>query len=93
MCSGGRGGADLRLTALELTGQQVSEPPLQQWHDTTEEEKPHAPHGCPEAHTRPLAHWARVKPVVHHVLQICTQIIHVNNGGIYFMWIMLYDNL
>lgn len=60
----------LGVTALELAGQQVAEPALQQGHDAAQEEEPHAPHGRPEAHAGALAHRAGVEPVVNEVLQV-----------------------
>lgn len=66
-------GDALALPAFELAGQQVAEPPLQQWYDATQEEQPDTPHGRPEAHTRPLAYWACVEAVVHQMLQVLQQ--------------------
>lgn len=63
-------GDALGLAALKLARQQVAQPALQQRHDAAQEEQPHAPHGRPEAHARPLAHRARVEPVVYQVLQV-----------------------
>mmetsp|Transcript_889 Transcript_889/g.2132 ORF Transcript_889/g.2132 Transcript_889/m.2132 type:complete len:706 (-) Transcript_889:1206-3323(-) len=63
-------GDALRDTALELTCQQVPQPALEQWHDATQEEEPHAPARRPETTPRPLADGPGVEAVVDQVLQV-----------------------
>ncbi len=38
----------LRLPPLEVSAEQIAEPPLEEWSDTSQEEQPDAPHGSPE---------------------------------------------
>lgn len=63
-------GDTLRITALELTGEQVAEPALEQGHDAAHEEEPDAPAGSPEADTGTLADRTGVEPVVDQVLEV-----------------------
>ncbi len=42
----------LRMASLELPGKEVTQPPLKQWNDSTQEEKPDSPAGSPESTTR-----------------------------------------
>lgn len=44
------------VTALELAGKEVTEPPLQQWDDASHEEHPHTPARSPDANTWALPH-------------------------------------
>jgi hypothetical protein len=60
------------VTTLEMSCQQVSEPALQQWHDTTQEEQPHSPARSPESTTWSFSDWSCVEAVVDNVLQILT---------------------
>lgn len=54
-------GNTLRVSSLEMSREQVSEPSLEQRHNTTHEEEPHAPPRCPNPDTRALAHWPCVE--------------------------------
>ena len=60
----------LANTSLELTGQQVAQPALQQRDDTAQEEEPDAPARGPKAAARSLPHGARVEAVVDQMLQV-----------------------
>ncbi|RUP50906.1 hypothetical protein BC936DRAFT_137166 [Jimgerdemannia flammicorona] len=51
------------VTTLEMTGEQVAEPALQERHNTAHEEEPYAPPGCPDTHARALADRAGVEAV------------------------------
>lgn len=42
---------------LKLSGQQIPQPPLQQWSDPPHEEQPDSPARSPEATTWTFAHW------------------------------------
>ena len=46
---GHRLGHALRVSALELSGQEVSEPTFEQWGDSAHEEEPDAPPRGPES--------------------------------------------
>ena len=63
-------GNALGLPTLKLPCQQVAQPPLQQGHDTSEEEEPNPPHGSPEPYTWTLAHRPGVESVVDQVLDV-----------------------
>ena len=65
-----RFGDALGVPALKLSREQVSEPTLEERHNTTQEEEPHAPARCPEATPRALAHGTGVETVVDEVLQV-----------------------
>mmetsp|Transcript_19442 Transcript_19442/g.63358 ORF Transcript_19442/g.63358 Transcript_19442/m.63358 type:complete len:470 (-) Transcript_19442:1597-3006(-) len=67
---GHRLGDALGGAALELPGEQVAKPALEQRHNAAQEEEPHAPAGRPNAAAGPLADGARVEPVVDQVLQV-----------------------
>lgn len=63
-------GNALGVTTLEMSCQQVSEPALQQWYDTAQEEQPHSPARSPESTSWSLSDWSCVETVVDNVLQI-----------------------
>mmetsp|Transcript_6179 Transcript_6179/g.20144 ORF Transcript_6179/g.20144 Transcript_6179/m.20144 type:complete len:665 (-) Transcript_6179:1552-3546(-) len=63
-------GDALGVAALELAGEQVAEPPLEEGHDAPEEEEPDAPPRRPEADPRPFADGARVEARVDQVLEV-----------------------
>jgi len=58
------------VTALKLTRQEVAEPSLEQRSDSAEEEHPHAKHGKPKTHSRPLLNGSCVEFVVNDVLEV-----------------------
>lgn len=60
----------LAITTFELTSEQVPKPSLEQRNDTTHEEQPDAPPGCPEADTRALSDRSSVEAVVDEMLQV-----------------------
>lgn len=46
---------------FKLPGQQIPEPPLQQWSNAPHEEEPHSPTRTPEATTWTFAHRTLIK--------------------------------
>ncbi len=52
---------EVYMHTFKLPGQQISQPPLQQWCDPPHEEQPHSPARCPEATTWTLAHRTLIK--------------------------------
>ena len=67
---GDRLGDSLRVSSLELSGQQVVEPSLEQGNDTSHEEQPDPPSWRPEPDTGTLSNGTRVEPRVDQVFQI-----------------------
>lgn len=63
-------GDALGVAALELPGEQVAQPPLEQRHDAAEEEEPHAPGRRPDAAAGTLADGTSVEAVVDEVLEV-----------------------
>jgi hypothetical protein len=58
------------VAALELAGEQVAQPALQEGDDAAEEEQPDAVHGCPDSDARAFAHWSSVETVVDDVFVV-----------------------
>ena len=49
------------VTSLELPSQQVTQPPFQKWHDTTQEEEPYSPPRRPDTAPWTLTNWTLIK--------------------------------
>jgi hypothetical protein len=58
------------MSSLELPGQQIAQPPLQQGNNSPEEKEPDSPHGLPKPTAGSFAHRSRVEPVVNHVFNV-----------------------
>jgi hypothetical protein len=58
------------MTAFELPGKQVAQPPFEKWNNATKEKEPNAPAGHPEADPRAFVDGAGVEAVVNKVLQV-----------------------
>ena len=63
-------GHTLRVPTFELSGEEVSEPALQEWDHTPQEEEPHPPARGPHPNPWPLPHRTCVETVVDDVLQV-----------------------
>lgn len=63
-------GNSLGLSSLELPSKQVAKPSLKKRDDTTQEEDPNTPHGCPETTSRTLSDRSSVETVVDEMLEI-----------------------
>lgn len=72
-----------RLAALELAGEEVSEPPLKEGDDPPEEEEPHPPAGRPEPTARTLRE-KRNELGVAHIWSLATK--YHNNRQIFLSW-------
>lgn len=69
LLSDGLGDA-LRITALELAREKITEPTFKKWDNTTHEEEPDAPTGSPKADTRTFTNGTGIEAIIDEVLQV-----------------------
>ena len=60
----------LAVSAFELPGEEVTQPPLQQWGHAPHKEEPHPPARGPETTAGTLTNRAGVEPIVDDVLEV-----------------------
>ena len=65
-----RRGCTLRVSTLELSSQQISEPSFKQWDHSSHEEQPYSPSRCPETDSWSFSYWSSVEPSVDDMFQI-----------------------
>ena len=58
------------MSALELPGEHVAEPPFDERHDASEEEEPDSPTRSPESNSRSFSDWPSVEPVINQMLEV-----------------------
>mmetsp|Transcript_31758 Transcript_31758/g.36107 ORF Transcript_31758/g.36107 Transcript_31758/m.36107 type:complete len:278 (-) Transcript_31758:415-1248(-) len=63
-------GDSLAMSTFELTCQKIAKPSFQQRNDTSEEEKPDSPTGCPETTTWSLSDRTGIESIVNQMLKI-----------------------